>query len=31
VTREFAEQIGATGYAPDAPMAVEMARKVLEA
>jgi len=31
VTREFAEQIGATGYASDAPMAVELARKVLEA
>ena len=31
VTEEFAEEIGADGYAPDAALAVELAKKLLAA
>ena len=31
VTKEFADQIGADGYSPDAPSAVEMARLLISA
>ena len=30
ITKEFAESIGADGYAPSAPLAVEMAKKLME-